>query len=70
MPSAAIEWAQWKDNIFSVKYRGGDAYDYFDVPERVYRDYQAATSKGQFVNFVIKPNYRYQRRPSPSRHHA
>jgi hypothetical protein len=70
MPSTAVEWAQWNEGVLSVKYRGGDAYDYFDVPERVYRDYKAATSKGQFVNFVIKPNYRYRRRPSSSRRHA
>jgi hypothetical protein len=63
MPSTAIEWAHWKDNVLSVKYRGGDAYDYFDVPEEVYRDYKATMSKGQFINFVVKPNYRYQKRP-------
>ena len=63
MPSTAIEWAHWKDNVLSVKYRGGDAYDYFDVPEEVYREMKAAQSKGQFVNFVVKPGYRYQKRP-------
>ena len=62
MPSTAIEWAQWKNNILSVKYRGGDAYDYFGVPESVYRDYKEAESKGQFINFVVKPNYRYEKR--------
>jgi hypothetical protein len=47
-----------------VKYRGGDAYDYFGVPESVYRDYKEATSKGQFINFVVKPNYAYEKRPA------
>jgi hypothetical protein len=61
--SAAIEWAHWKDNVLSVKYRGGDAYDYFDVPEEVYREMKASASKGQFVNWIIKPSYRYQKRP-------
>ena len=42
MPSTAIEWAHWKNNVLSVKYRGGDAYDYFGVPESVYRDYKEA----------------------------
>ena len=68
MPSAAIEWAHWKDNVLSVKYRGGDAYDYFGVPESVYRDYKEAESKGQFINFVVKPNYVCQRR-DPKRAH-
>ena len=62
MPSTAIEWAHWKDNVLSVKYRGGDAYDYLDVPESIYPDYKATTSKGQFINFVVKPNYRYRKR--------
>ena len=33
MPSTAIEWTHWKEGVLSIKYRGGDAYDYFDVPE-------------------------------------
>ncbi len=68
MPSTAIEWAHWKDNVLSVKYRGGDAYDYFGVPESVYRDYKAAGSKGQFINFVVKPNYPYQQRDTKRAH--
>ena len=35
MPSTAIEWAHWKDDVLSVKYRGGDAFNYF-VPESIY----------------------------------
>lgn len=62
MPSTAIEWAHWRDNVLSVKYRGGEAYDYLDVPEEVYREYRATLSKGQFINFVVKPKYRYKRR--------
>jgi len=68
MPSTAIEWAHWRNNILSVKYRGGDAYDYFGVPESVYRDYKEAESKGQFINFVVKPNYAYEKR-DPNRAH-
>jgi hypothetical protein len=66
MPSTAVEWTNWKDEVLSVKYRDGDAYDYFDVPQRVYRQLLAAPSKGQFVNSVIKPNYRYVKR-APTR---
>lgn len=62
MPSTAVEWTQWKDGVLSVKYRGGDAYDYLDVPEAVFRELKAARSKGRFVNFEIKPRYRYWRR--------
>ena len=66
MSSTAVEWAHWKNSILSVKYRGGDVYDYLDVPESVFEDYKTAASKGQFINFVVKPNYRYERRPRQS----
>jgi hypothetical protein len=62
MPSTAIEWTVWKQGVLSVKYRGGEAYDYLDVPEWVYQELKAAPSKGRFINFVIKPNYKYEKR--------
>lgn len=62
MPSTAIEWAAWNNGVLSVKYQGGEAYDYLDVPEWVYRELKAAESKGRFVNFVIKPNFHYRKR--------
>jgi len=68
MPSTAIEWAHWKNNVLSVKYRGGDAYDYFDVPEHAYREYRRARSKGQFINFIVKPRFQYQKRDARNVH--
>jgi hypothetical protein len=62
MPSTAVEWASWRAGVLSVKYRGGDAYEYLDVPEAVYRSLKASPSKGQFVNFEVKPHYQYRRR--------
>jgi KTSC domain len=41
-------------------HRGG-TYDYFDVPEAVVRDFIGAPSLGQFVNWKIKPYYKYKR---------
>ena len=63
MSSTAVEWAHWKDGVLSVKYKGGEAYDYLGVPEWVYREMKTAPSKGRFVNFVIKPNYEYRKHP-------
>lgn len=40
-----------------IRYRGGAAYTYFDVPLSTYLDMQAAESIGAFVNMVVKPNY-------------
>jgi hypothetical protein len=62
MPSEAVEWAAWRDGVFSVKYRSGAAYDYLDVPEIVYRAFRAATSKGRFINAIVKPSYAFRKR--------
>jgi hypothetical protein len=35
---------------------------YFDVPERSGPSTGRPDSKGQFINWVIKPNYRYSKR--------
>jgi hypothetical protein len=37
--------------------RTGHAYDYFGVPDDVYKAFMSAESKGSFLNEVIKPNY-------------
>ncbi|MDF3076826.1 MAG: ATPase protein [Sphingobacteriaceae bacterium] len=59
MPSTAIAEYHYDDKAASlyVTYVGGASYRYFDVPEHVYKIMKASQSKGQFVNFKIKPNY-------------
>src|SRR5438046_2111386 len=63
---AAAEYDRER-NILRVRFKAGRAahrggtYDYFDVPEAVVRDFIGAPSLGQFVNWKIKPHYRYQR---------
>jgi hypothetical protein len=42
-----------------VGFRSGAVYQYFDVPQTVYRDFMGADSKGTFLNANIKNNYRY-----------
>jgi hypothetical protein len=39
--------------------RRGDSYDYLDVPMTVISGFLRAQSKGQFVNWSIKPYYRF-----------
>jgi hypothetical protein len=34
-------------------------YDYFDVPADMVQEFQQAESLGRFVNWRIKPHYRY-----------
>ena len=40
-----------------IRYAGGRLYEYKDVPPATYQDFLAAESKGQFVNWHIKPYY-------------
>jgi hypothetical protein len=63
---AAAEY-DWARKILRVRFTAGRAahrggtYDYFDVPEDVVREFISAPSLGQFVNWKIKPYYRYER---------
>lgn len=46
-----------QQQILRVVFKGGRAYDYPLVPERDFRDFQEAESKGSFFNRRIKPLY-------------
>ena len=60
--SSAVEWVNRDPDTGTVeiRYKGGDRYSYFDVPERVYRALFDAPSIGAYVNERIKPFYRYE----------
>jgi KTSC domain len=60
--SSAIERAAFDADSATLDlwYRGGDRYQYFEVPEAVYDDLLAAPSAGEFVNREIKPRFRYE----------
>jgi hypothetical protein len=67
--STSIDAAEydWDRAVLRVRFKAGRAahrggtYDYFDVPEAVIRAFINAPSLGQFVNWQIKPHYRYER---------
>ena len=67
--STSIDAAEydWARKILRVRFKAGRAahrggtYDYFDVPEDMVRAFISAPSLGQFVNWKIKPLYRYER---------
>ncbi|MDY0881974.1 KTSC domain-containing protein [Dongia soli] len=44
-----------------LRFAGGHTYDYRNVPITVYNDLLSAPSKGRFVNWHVKPHYRYRR---------
>jgi len=47
--------------ILEVEFISGDIYQYFNVPEYLYRQFLNASSYGRFLNDYIRYNYRYQK---------
>lgn len=50
--------------VLEVEFRSGAVYDYFKVPEKVYRDLLKAPSKGSFVSRRVRDRYAFVRRDS------
>jgi len=63
MPSSVV--AAMKYDALSmtlrVVYVSGSVYDYKKVPENIYTEMKAASSKGEFLNKYIKPNYAFEK---------
>ena len=63
MPSTAISYYKYDPDRMSLRVRfvSGLLYEYKNVPERVYAALKKATSKGGFLNRVIKGSYDYEK---------
>ena len=48
-------------HILYLRFRSGDVYRYFDFPDRDYRQFLLAESKGQFFLSNIRNCFRYER---------
>lgn len=61
--SSSVEAAGYdlKRRRLRIRFVRGSTYDYEAVPAKVFKDLLAAESKGRFVNWSIKPHYRYTR---------
>jgi len=59
--SSSIEAAGYDPGrrMLRIRFIHGSTYDYWDVPAEVFDDLIAAESKGRFVNWKIKPYFRY-----------
>lgn len=44
-----------RGEILRIRFVGGGTYDYLEVPAAVFAAFEAAGSKGRFVNAVVKP---------------
>ncbi len=47
--------------MLEVEFTSGDIYQYFNIPEALYKQFLSAPSKGQFLNDYIRFSYRYQK---------
>lgn len=49
------------NQVLFVEFKNGSMYQYYDVPEIVFMQMEAAPSKGQFLAQVVKGTYRFAR---------
>ncbi len=47
--------------ILTVEFTTGNTYNYYDIPEFIFEQFKAASSKGRFLAQQIKGTYRYAR---------
>ena len=57
--SQAVDSIGYQGTTLEVAFEGGGVYDYFDVPEGVYRDFLAAESKGHFFQDHVLGRFEY-----------
>ncbi len=50
-----------KGHVLTVEFKNGGTYNYYDVPQPVYEQMNAAPSKGGFLAQNIKGMFRYAR---------
>ncbi|MDE4176356.1 KTSC domain-containing protein [Phaeobacter sp. PT47_59] len=55
--SSAIARIEWDNGTLSIWFHESGRYDYYGVPEAIYRAFLAAPSKGSFYNARIKDRY-------------
>ena len=63
MPSSVVAAIRYDapSSTLRVVYVSGSVYDYKKVPEKVYIEMKASSSKGEFLNKQIKPNYEFEK---------
>ncbi|AZA91313.1 KTSC domain-containing protein [Chryseobacterium sp. G0162] len=63
MPSSVINHFIYfpETEIIRIFYQSGAVYDYFKVPSHIAEDFGKASSKGKFLNSVIKRRFSYKK---------
>ena len=57
---AAIRYDE-KTSKLRIIFQSGSIYDYLKVPGEVYNQMKKSSSKGEFLNKEIKPNYDFEK---------
>ncbi|MCC7713227.1 KTSC domain-containing protein [Janthinobacterium lividum] len=50
-----------ESQTLEVEFKNGSVYQYFDVPEKIYEEFSAASTIGGYLASSIKGVYRYSR---------
>jgi hypothetical protein len=63
MPSSVVAAIKYDapSSTLRVVYVSGAVYDYKKVPQKVYDEMRSASSKGEYLNKHIKPNYKFEK---------
>ncbi len=63
MPSSVVAHMNYDPKLHTLRitYTSGIVYDYKAVPQEVFEEMKAASSKGQFLNYNIKGKYKYRK---------
>lgn len=48
---------EWQAGTLSIWFHGSGRYDYYNVPEHVYRALMSASSKGTYFNNHVRDRY-------------
>jgi ABC-type transporter Mla maintaining outer membrane lipid asymmetry ATPase subunit MlaF len=63
MPSSVVAAVRYDEKTLKLRviFQSGAIYDYLKVPGNVYNEMKKASSKGEFLNNKIKPNYEFEK---------
>jgi hypothetical protein len=50
-----------KEQVLVVEFKHGGRYEYYDVPESIFKEMVAARSKGRFFQDNIRDDYEFSR---------
>lgn len=63
MPSSVVNKYLYfpETEILRIIYQSGAVYDYLKVPSEIFERFKTVQSKGRFLNYVIKPKFKYRK---------